>query len=282
MGLAGVGTRLRFRNHPHGDAAVGGRILPLHAPRQHIHRALRLPQTHARFHAPEHRQRTAPAIGEQRIVVAVRAKRHVAFEIQTRVRTMKFRRRHAQDPHRDAVHANLLADDIGPSAIALLPEGVAQNDGRIRARILAFAGLEQSADGGANRQRWKEVPGDLAVHEWKGFPADADAPLIDRVSEQVAEAVRLTPEILERGEGKAVPESGFIASGLGGEHDDLLRVVSRQRLENAVHHAENGRVRADPQRHRQHHQQRKSPVGPKLARGVAKILKEGLHCLKPV
>ena len=115
---------------------------------------------------------------------------------------MKFRRRHAQDPHRDAVHANLLADDIGPSAIALLPEGVAQNDGRIRARILAFAGLEQSADGGANRQRWKEVPGDLAVHEWKGLPADADAPLIDRVCEQVAEAVRLTPEILERGKEK--------------------------------------------------------------------------------
>ena len=177
---------------------------------------------------------------------------------------------------RPIVHLEDAADDRRVAAEAALPVLVAQHqDGRC-ARLLVRV-LERTPERRPHAEHVEEVRGDDARGDALGLrAAEQDEPHVVEFHESL-EALRARAVV----ENLLIREAGVLDVGqrpLLPQHDEAVAVLIRQRAEqDAVDDAEDRRVGADPERHRQHDHDREARVAAEIAQPVAQVLGERLE-----
>ena len=258
-------------------------MLPLHVDGRPTHIVTRLLDRYARLEPCEQIDRSRVAVGE-RVVrsgrLANHHARHVERRLEERMHAGEPLGRHADDDELAGVQAERLADDVRPAPELALPHAVAQDYDRTASRHLIVDGRERPANRGRHAKR-REI---VAVDE----NADGNARLLVallRVSER---------RVLRRGEPFERPGLPLDVIDLRiRESADRVALIDRCQAHDAagsrnrqrpqqkrVDEAEDGRRRADTERRRQQHRQRKPLVPQDQTERVSDLAKERDHLLE--
>ena len=187
---------------------------------------------------------------------------------------------HADDVCLDAVQPHRLADDLRIAGKAALPEVVAENGDRRRAAVAIFIGCEDAA---ANRPNAEHVPhrrGEPHAFDALGRRAVFRRAQVHREAEIRADRVErsrlLLPRQIVRSRG-AVAHRGPIHERRPQRHQAFGLVIRQVGEQRGVDQAEDGRVRADAQRQRQHRRDGESGPRQQHAGTEHEVLPESRH-----
>jgi hypothetical protein len=207
-----------------------------------------LPRLDAGLHAADDLEPVLVA----RLLLAVlrrKAERHVEREVLVELEAA---RRDTDDAVALVVDGDVLADDLGVAAEAVLPERVGEDDDVVLARRLLLGG-EPAAEVRANAEELEEAGRDGADRHALGGPGAGQVAGRRRVDGRRLEPLAhlLHVEVLEHRE--HLVRVGVLLVDAA-EIDEPLGLAVRQRAEeDAADDAEDRGVRADPDRERQHH-----------------------------
>ena len=187
--------------------------------------------------------------------------------------------RDADDCHRRAVDRHHLVQDGRVAGEAPLPEPMAQYRHRVRARRPIVIVGEPAAERRLHAQDGKRVARDELRLDALGLATIGERRRRRRARHQAAEGVVAIAKIpIHRmREGTLVRRPA--AEGAGAvELHQLARILDRQQpQQHLIHQREDGGVGADPQRQRQHDDDREGGRAGQRADGVAEILDQRRH-----
>ncbi len=169
----------------------------------------------------------------------------------------------------DGVQGQRLAEDVRVGCESLLPEAVAEHHRAGRA-LAVFLRQEIASQKWADAEEREEARRNVFAREVLGFAGPGEVEVIAAEGAHIGEGTAFAAPIEEiRVRHRALRE---LRRGLE-DHQQPVRIGIRQRLQkHAVHHAENGRVRPDAQRQRQHRDGGEAGVLAQRAESVAKVL----------
>jgi hypothetical protein len=235
------------RNHLDAQAGVGFRIRRRQPPRDRIHLCLCLRDGDARTQPREQAQRTARAIGH---AIAEHQRRpHLGVRLPEG-RELKLPRHHPDDGVIPIRQLDGSTHHVRIAAELPLPQSIADHEDGGRARAI-FAARESAAQQRRNAQRGKHVRRHLQARDFFGLvrAGQRSAPGLRR--RQSIEGMHLRAIIQKIRRRYRIP--AFVQ-----RHHQAARIAIRQRLQqDRIDHAEDGRIRADPQRQHQNGGKRK-------------------------
>ena len=194
-------------------------------------------------------------------------------------------RHHPRDRHRGPVDPQGSSGDrrIGPQPSA--PEPLAQQHevwcchaGRPRLVPSGSATLEAMAEQGADPQQVEVVGGHReGVDPFRVTGADRQVELSPLERRQLRQGLAAAGEVQIVGHRRGLAHRPGVPVGLP-DHDQLVRALERNRREqDAVHHAEDGGVGADPEGQGDHRREREARVAPEAADGEGEIATDVLE-----
>src|SRR5688500_8532544 len=186
------------------------------------------------------------------------------------------RRHDAEDERLSAIDVDLLADESGVAAECSLPQLVTEDSHRLAVRKVVLLGehaATERRDAERLEQRGRQVDGVHTLGDLAFTQVDRARPVRPDLAERLRPLAEL--EILRRRDPELVePEPGELAR----DHHELVGVRVAERLEDdAVDHAEDGAVGADPECQREDRENREPGSPSKTAEGVPKILEQVAH-----
>ena len=234
-----------------------------------------------RFHLGARRldRNVGPQAGDGLVVAALaRRARGVDLdrdeELGAQVRERETRRHDAGDDAQRAVDRDLLADHARVAAVAPLPEPVSQHHARRNAEDVFFR-QDRPAQERRHAEDAEEVGRDAQTQELLGLAqrGEVHRDLVER-GDRLERAVARAPveEVLGLDHVRRVAVRRNLP-----DHDQAVLVVKRQGAEqDRVHHGENCRARADPEREGGHGDERERGTLPEHAPAVARVLRDAL------
>ncbi len=252
---------------------------------------LRVRPLHVRGHHPEIRERrlvrrampkpgkrlhhARVAVGADAVRRAERARRHRHIDVVL-VGKLRDRRQHANDGVRPIVHLEDLADDARVGAEAALPVGIREHqDGIGAVLIVAFA--ERPPGHGRHAEEVEVVPGDDASSQpFRLALAEQHEPHVVILDDRL-ERLRLLTVVLEL-ERREPLRSNPGQRALLPQDEQVVALGVRQRpQQDAVHDAENRRIGANTERHRQDDGGGKAAIPGQSPRRRPQILHQRIH-----
>ena len=232
---------------------------------------LRFGDRRARFQARDHVRAAAAGMALARHAL-LRPRPYRQEKPRFRGEEAKIRRQHADDLSRDAVHADVAAENVWIGREALAPVGVGQDDDSVVFRHGRFRfgeGATHREINAQRREKFRRDAHDLDLLGGTGIAQDFGALAIEGKARERRDVA--APLVVIGDRRAVILDSGF---RIGVEdRDQPIGLRKRKRTEqNGIDDRENREVRAETDRDRGQRGQREGRSFAKLAKGVAEIV----------
>ena len=163
------------------------------------------------------------------------------------------------------------AEDVRVGSQPYFPEPVAEHD-RAGSALAVFLKHEVAPEERGDTKGWKEARRDVLAREVLGFAGSGEVEVVAADGAHIGEGPAFAAPIEE----VRVRDRGIVEllGRLVDRHQPVGVGIRERPQQDAVHHAENGRIRADTQRQRQHRDGGEAGVFPQCPESVAQVLRE--------